>query len=145
MTVDESDVEPFRCEVEPDRATVRVRPIGELDLATVPLVGAELAELWSVGFTRLVVDLRAVTFLDTNPILNGRTPGYHDIVPLPDGRLVRTRQTDGLHLCAPGAALLGQVVSDDIAARFKATVAPAWQQGPWTTDKVYPAASCPAP
>jgi hypothetical protein len=87
----------------------------------------------------------SVTFLDTNPILNGSLPGYHDIIPLPDGTLVRTRQTDGLHLCAPGAALLGQAVSDDIAVRFKATVAPAWQQGPWTADKVYPAASCPAP
>ena len=65
MTVDQSDLEPFRCEVEPDRATVRVRPVGELDLATVPLVDAELAELWSVGFTRLVVDLRSVTFLDS--------------------------------------------------------------------------------
>ena len=65
MTVDQSDLEPFRCEVEPDRATVRVRPVGELDLETVPLVDAELAELWSVGFTRLVVDLRSVTFLDS--------------------------------------------------------------------------------
>ena len=44
MTVDQSDLEPFRYEVEPDRATVRVRPVGELDLATVPLVDAELAE-----------------------------------------------------------------------------------------------------
>jgi anti-sigma B factor antagonist len=65
MTVDQSDLEPFRCEVEPDRATVRVRPVGELDLETVPVVDAELAELWSVGFTRLVVDLRSVTFLDS--------------------------------------------------------------------------------
>ena len=68
MTVDQSDLEPFRCEVEPDRATVRVRPVGELDLATVPLVDAELAELWSVGFSRLVVDLRAVTFLDSTAL-----------------------------------------------------------------------------
>jgi anti-anti-sigma factor len=68
MTVDQSDLEPLRCEVEPDRATVRVRPIGELDLATVPLVDAELAELGSVGFTTLVVDLRSVTFLDSTAL-----------------------------------------------------------------------------
>ncbi len=87
----------------------------------------------------------AVSYLDTNPILNGAAPGYHDIIARPDGRVVRTRQTDGLHLCAPGAALLGEVVADDLAARFKATVAPGWQQGAWTADAVYPPASCPAP
>ena len=59
-------LEPFRCEVEPDREAVRVRPVGELDLASVPAVDAQLAELWSVGFTRLVLDLRAVTFLDSS-------------------------------------------------------------------------------
>jgi len=45
MHVERPELEPFRCEVEPDRAAVRVRPIGELDLATVPLVEAQLAEL----------------------------------------------------------------------------------------------------
>ena len=65
MTIDHAELEPFRCEVEPERATVRVRPVGELDLATVPLVDTELAELWSVGFTNLVLDLRAVRFLDS--------------------------------------------------------------------------------
>ena len=59
------DVEPFRCEVEPDRAAVNVRPIGELDLATVALVEAQLGELWSVGFKCIVLDLREVCFLDS--------------------------------------------------------------------------------
>ena len=68
MRFDRSELEPFRCEVEPDRDTVRVRPVGELDLATVPLVEAQLAELWSVGFTRLVLDLRAVRFLDSTGV-----------------------------------------------------------------------------
>ena len=45
-----------------------MRPIGELDLATVPLVDAKLAELWSVGFRKLVVDLRGVRFLDSTGI-----------------------------------------------------------------------------
>jgi anti-sigma B factor antagonist len=65
MTLQHSELEPFRCEVDPDRAAVRVRPIGELDLDTAPVVDAELSELWSVGFTRLVVDLRGVRFLDS--------------------------------------------------------------------------------
>jgi anti-sigma B factor antagonist len=68
MTLDQSDLEPFRCEVAPHRAEVLVRPVGELDLATAPLVDDQLAELWSVGFTHLVVDLREVRFLDSTGI-----------------------------------------------------------------------------
>ena len=68
MSVRRSELEPFRCEVVPDRAKVRVRPVGELDLATVPLVDAQLAELWSVGFSRLVLDLREATFLDSTGV-----------------------------------------------------------------------------
>ena len=60
-----SGIEPFRCEVEHARAAAHVRPVGELDLATVPLVDAELADLWAVGFTSLVLDLREVSFLDS--------------------------------------------------------------------------------
>ena len=65
MSLHQSELEPFRCEVEPHRAEVRIRPVGELDLHTVPVVDAQIAELWSVGFTRLVVDLRAVRHLDS--------------------------------------------------------------------------------
>lgn len=65
MPVDRSQVVPFRCEVEPARASVKVRPIGELNLATAPVVEAELGVLWSLGFTRLALDLRDVHFLDS--------------------------------------------------------------------------------
>ena len=68
MSVHRSELEPFRCEVVPERSKVRVRPVGALDLATVPVVDAQLAELWSVGFTRLVLDLRAVRFLDSTAV-----------------------------------------------------------------------------
>ena len=68
MPVDQPELEPFRCEVVPDRASARIRPIGALDLATVPLVDARLAELWSVGFTRLALDLRGVSFLDSSGV-----------------------------------------------------------------------------
>jgi anti-sigma B factor antagonist len=60
-----SEIEPFRCEVEPRRAEVRIRPVGALDLTTVSVVEAQLAELWSVGFTHLVLDLREVSFIDS--------------------------------------------------------------------------------
>jgi anti-anti-sigma factor len=65
MPFDLLQVEPFRCEIETARASANVRPIGELDLATVPAVDAQLAELWSLGFTRVALDLREVRFLDS--------------------------------------------------------------------------------
>ena len=68
MSVHRSELEPFRCEVVPDRAEVRVRPVGALDIATVPLVDAQLGDLWSIGFTHLVLDLRDVPFLDSTAV-----------------------------------------------------------------------------
>jgi anti-anti-sigma factor len=65
MALIRSELEPFRVEVVPNREEVRVCPVGELDLATVPLVDTQLAELWSLGFARLVLDLRNVCFLDS--------------------------------------------------------------------------------
>ena len=67
MPSHQSELQPFRCEVEPapDGGVARVRPVGDLDFATVPLVDAELAELWSVGFTHLVLDLRGVPMIDS--------------------------------------------------------------------------------
>jgi anti-sigma B factor antagonist len=60
-----SQHESFHCEVQPERQAVRVRPVGEMDLATVGVVEAHLAELASAGFKQLMLDLRAVSFLDS--------------------------------------------------------------------------------
>jgi anti-sigma B factor antagonist len=68
MPFSRSELEPFRCEVHPARAAVQVRPVGELDVATVPVVDAELADLWAVGFSNLVLDLRKVCFLDSTGV-----------------------------------------------------------------------------
>lgn len=88
-----------------------------------------------------------VHVLDAGPPLNGPDPAYHDVRTLPDGRTVRTRQTDGLHLCPEGAALLGAAVVDEVAGRYGLDVDPAWvtATGWRASPAVYPAASCPSP
>lgn len=65
MAFDAAEFEPFRCEVDPDRESVIVRPVGELDLATAPIVDAQLSELVTAGFENLVLDLRKLCFMDS--------------------------------------------------------------------------------
>lgn len=57
---------PFRCDVAPERGTVRVVPHGELDMATCPELERHLRELRDAGFDRVVLDLRELTFMDSS-------------------------------------------------------------------------------
>jgi anti-anti-sigma factor len=59
------EFEPFRIDVEPSRDSVRVAPVGELDIATVDKLRAEVDRLRESGFDKLVLDLRQVRFLDS--------------------------------------------------------------------------------
>ncbi|HYH88430.1 MAG TPA: STAS domain-containing protein [Solirubrobacteraceae bacterium] len=59
------EFEPFRVDVEPERDSVRVAPVGELDIATVEKLRAEVDRLREAGFAKLVLDLRGVRFLDS--------------------------------------------------------------------------------
>ena len=68
MSLDPAEFEPFRCEVDPHRASVFVRPVGELDLSTIPIVDTQLSELVAAGFTSVVVDLRGLRFLDSSGV-----------------------------------------------------------------------------
>ena len=52
----------------PTRASVFVRPVGELDLATIPIVDTQLSELMAAGFSSVVVDLRKLRFLDSSGV-----------------------------------------------------------------------------
>jgi anti-sigma B factor antagonist len=60
------DEASFRCEVVPERDVVHVRPIGSLDLATVPVLAQQLEELREAGFRRLIVDLGGLRFMDSS-------------------------------------------------------------------------------
>jgi anti-sigma B factor antagonist len=55
----------LRCLVEADDARVVVRPIGEIDLATVGVVEAPLCELRTGAVGEIVLDLRQVPFMDS--------------------------------------------------------------------------------
>jgi anti-sigma B factor antagonist len=57
----------FRIEVRPERGQqlVRVTPHGELDLASVPQLEAEIARLRSRGFATILLDLRRLAFMDS--------------------------------------------------------------------------------
>jgi anti-sigma B factor antagonist len=55
---------PFAVCVRPDRDVIYLKPVGELDLATAPQLRDELLELVATGFMHIVIDLRALLFID---------------------------------------------------------------------------------
>jgi anti-sigma B factor antagonist len=61
----ETPFRPFAIEVRPDRDRVHVAPAGDIDLLTAPQVENRVTELARAGFRRVVVDLRAVEFIDS--------------------------------------------------------------------------------
>jgi anti-anti-sigma factor len=60
------ELEPFRVDVHPERETVRVVPVGEIDMATVGEVDERMRDLRNVGFRHFVLDLREVRFMDSS-------------------------------------------------------------------------------
>jgi anti-anti-sigma factor len=59
-------IEPFSCNVIPERDHVIVAPRGELDMATVEAVEQELRRLRESGFRSIVLDLGGLTFMDSS-------------------------------------------------------------------------------
>jgi anti-sigma B factor antagonist len=55
----------FTIDVQPERDVVRVCPRGDVDLATVGAISEQVEDLTATGFRRVVLDLRAVTFIDS--------------------------------------------------------------------------------
>jgi anti-sigma B factor antagonist len=60
------EFESFRCDVSRERDTAQVRPIGELDLATVPMLSAQVAELLKADCRYLIFDLSELEFIDSS-------------------------------------------------------------------------------
>jgi anti-anti-sigma factor len=65
-TVPRAGWEPFRCEIASTAPPIRVRAIGELDIASAPELRRCLAG--ARGAPRVVLDLRCVTFIDSTGI-----------------------------------------------------------------------------
>jgi anti-sigma B factor antagonist len=95
---------PFRCDVEADGdGTVRVRPTGELDISTVGVLDDRLSDALSAGARTLVVDLRALEFMDSTALtlltrwsLGAERDGY-DLALVPGAdRIQRLFELTGL-------------------------------------------------
>jgi anti-anti-sigma factor len=59
------DADGLRCEIVRDGDLGRVAVRGALDLATVPILEAELAALRQAGFRRVILDLGELGFMDS--------------------------------------------------------------------------------
>jgi anti-sigma B factor antagonist len=63
-----AQAEPFGVEVRLDRRCAFVAPRGELDLDTVDAVAAQVEDLVGRGFDAIVIDLRAISFMDSSGV-----------------------------------------------------------------------------
>ncbi len=64
-SIDTSPYAPFALSVVPDRDEVSVIPIGELDMASADQLHDAVRELEAAGFGSIVIDLRAIDFIDS--------------------------------------------------------------------------------
>jgi anti-sigma B factor antagonist len=109
-----SEFEPFRIDVEPSRNSVRVAPVGELDIATVDRLKTEVVRLRESGFNNIVLDLRGVRFLDSTGLRlvlelyrTSRADGWDlRIIEGPD-ELQRVFDVTGLRPLLPSVAARG--------------------------------------
>jgi anti-sigma B factor antagonist len=56
----------FQVDSQPGQGGTCVRPVGEIDMATVGRVGRAIDECVADGCERVVLDLRSVTFMDSS-------------------------------------------------------------------------------
>lgn len=53
------------CDVSRQRDNASLRPVGDLDIATVPVLSAKIAQLRQAGCPHLIVDLSDLAFMDS--------------------------------------------------------------------------------
>src|SRR5690349_619448 len=58
----------FRVEMTREHDTIRIAPVGEIDLATIGELRRHTTEAMTAGPGRLILDLREVTFLDSSAL-----------------------------------------------------------------------------
>jgi anti-anti-sigma factor len=95
----------FRVDVKPERECVRVIPEGDLDMATVGLLEAQIQGLRSRGFAMIVLDLRQLAFMDSMGLrlmlqldAEARSDGFRFAIIDCEGpvrRLLELTRTDG--------------------------------------------------
>lgn len=59
---------PFEVDISPGREAVRVSPLGEIDLATAGRLRERVRDLRAAGWSRVILDLDGVTFMDSTGI-----------------------------------------------------------------------------
>jgi anti-anti-sigma factor len=65
---------PFRCEVTHEHGSAHVRLVRELDLATTPILRAEIAALRETGSRALVLDLSGLELMDSTGLRCASSP-----------------------------------------------------------------------
>ena len=83
-------------------------PVGEVDLATAYQVRDRLDELRAAGFTRVILDLRGVTFLDSTGVrlvldadASARTDGFDFALIEGPAEVQRAFEITGLRAALP--------------------------------------------
>ena len=59
------DLAAFACVVSRERDTASIRTVGELDLATIPILAGHVAQLRNAGCRHLTFDLSDLAFIDS--------------------------------------------------------------------------------
>lgn len=62
------DLAPFTVETAREGDTLRVTPVGELDIATVAEVESRLSECGTDGYEKVVLDLSELRFIDSRGV-----------------------------------------------------------------------------
>ena len=65
---DEYQPKPFNCEIAEVGGTIHLRPSGDLDMGTAPVLGDAIQGAVDGGARHVVVDLRGLEFMDSTGI-----------------------------------------------------------------------------